>query len=216
MGEALSIKDMMKDLDTDKLVAELTAGLDLGMKLPEMDIELLGTIGTLETMESKRTLDGKPQTVSYVKSNQTGVMVTLLRYMVEVMKTPGNESLMTGFMSGGAEGSNDMFATYSAGIGDEMAKMTTDETVEWLYKLFFRERAVKEIKPKDDYLPTIIYEGKKDHTVLKGFFAVVIILGIGTLVAYKNRTRIERYIEDRKFKKKLKDDFLKKSEQEAK
>ena len=215
MGEALSIKDMMKDLDTDKLVAELTSGLDLGMKLPEMDIELLGTIGTLETMESKRTLDGKPQTVSYVKANQTGVLITILRYFVDVMKAPGNESLVTGFMSGGAEGGNDMFATYSAGIGDEMAKMTTDETVEWLYKLFFRERAVKEIKPKDDYLPTIIYEGEKEHPVLKGFFVAVIILAAATLVVYKKRTRIESFIEDMKYKKKLKDDFLKKSEQEA-
>jgi hypothetical protein len=118
-------------------------------------------------------------------------------------------------MAGGAEGGNDMFATYSAGIGDEMAKMTTDETVEWLYKLFFRERAVKEIKPKDDYLPTIIYEGEKEHPVLKGFFVAVIILAAATLVVYKKRTRIESFIEDMKYKKKLKDDFLKKSEQEA-
>ena len=216
MGDMLSAKDMMKELDTDKLMKELTSGLDLGINLPEFDLELLGTIGTLEAMESKRTLDGKPQTVSYVKANQTGVMVTLLRYMVEVMKMPGNESLMTGFMSGGAEGGNDMFATYSAGIGDELAAMTTDETVEWLYKLFFRERAVKEIKPQDNYLPTIIYEGEKENTVLKGFFITVIILAVGTLVVYKKRVRIERFIEDVKFKKKLKDDFLKKSEQEAK
>ena len=132
------------------------------------------------------------------------------------MKAPGNESLIKGFMGGGAEGGNDMFATYSSGIGDEMAKMTTDETVEWLYKLFFRERAVKEIKPQDDYLPTIIYEGKKENTALKGFIFVVIIVCAGELVFIKNRTRIERFIEDRKLKKKLKDDFLKKSEQEAK
>ena len=215
MGDMVDMS-AMKEIDTKKLISDLTADMDLGIKLPEFDLETLGSIGTLETMESKRTLNGSPVTISYVKANQTGILVTILRFMVEVMKAPGNESLLTGFMSGGAEGGNDMFATYSSGIGDEMAKMTTDETVEWLYKLFFRERAVKEIKPKDDYLPTIIYEGKKDHTVLKGFFAVVIILGIGTLVAYKNRTRIERYIEDRKFKKKLKDDFLKKSEQEAK
>lgn len=215
LGDMLSMKDMMKELDTEKLLSELTANMDLGMNLPEFDIEALGTIGTLETMESKRTFDGKPVTISYVKSDQTGIMVTLLRFMVEVMKTPGNESLMTSFMSGGAEGGNDMFATYSTGIGDEMAKMTTDETVEWLYKLFFRERAVKEIKPQDDYLPTIIYEGEKENTGLKVFFAIVIVLAVGTLVAYKNRIRIERFIEDQKFKKKLKDDFLKKSEQEA-
>lgn len=220
LGE-LGMSDMVdmsafKEVDTKKLVADLTADMDLGMKLPEFDIETLGTIGTLETMESKRTLDGKLVTISYVKANQTGIMVTLLRFMVEVMKTPGNESLMTGFMSGGAEGGNDMFATYSSGIGDEMAAMTTDETVEWLYKLFFRERAVKEIKPQDDYLPTIIYEAEKEHTGLKIFFGIVIVLAIGTLIVYKNKTRIERFIEDRKFKKKLKDDFLKKTEQEAK
>ena len=220
LGE-LGMSDMVdmsafKEVDTKKLVADLTADMDLGMKLPEFDIETLGTIGTLETMESKRTLDGKPVTISYVKANQTGVIVTLLRFMVEVMKAPGNESLITGFMSGGAEGGNDMFATYSSGIGDEMAAMTTDETVEWLYKLFFRERAVKEIKPQDDYLPTIIYEAEKENPGLKIFFVIVIVLAIGTLALYKNKARIERFIEDRKYKKKLKDDFLKKTEQEAK
>lgn len=215
MGDMVDMS-AMKEIDTKELISDLTADMDLGIKLPEFDFETLGSIGTLETMESKRTLDGKPVTISYVKSNQTGVIVTLLRYMVEVMKMPGNESLITGFMSGGAEGGNDMFATYSSGIGDEMAKMTTDETVEWLYKLFFRERAVKEIKPQDDYLPTIIYEAEKENTALKAFFVIVIILAIGTLVVYKKRVRIERFIEDVKFKKKLKDDFLKKSEQEAK
>ena len=141
---------------------------------------------------------------------------TVVRYMVEVMKAPGNESLVTGFMAGGAEGGNDMFATYSAGIGDEMAKMTTDETVEWLYKLFFRERAVKEIKPQDDYLPTIIYEAEKEHTVLKGFIFVVVILCVGELIFLKNRAKIERFIEDQKFRKKKKEEFEHKTEQEAK
>lgn len=215
MGDMVDMS-AMKEIDTKELISDLTADMDLGIKLPEFDFETLGSIGTLETMESKRTLDGKPVTISYVKSNQTGVIVTLLRYMVEVMKMPGNESLITGFMSGGAEGGNDMFATYSSGIGDEMAKMTTDETVEWLYKLFFRERAVKEIKPNDDYLPTIIYEAEKENSALKAFFIIVIILAVATFVVYKKRVRIERFIEDVKFKKKLKDDFLKKSEQEAK
>ena len=215
MEKALSMPGM-EEIDTDKLISELTSGLDLGMNLPEMDIELLGTIGTLETMESKRTFNGKPATVSYVRANQTGVLVTMLRYMVEVMKAPGNESLVTGFMSGGAEGGNDMFATYSAGIGDEMAKMTTDETVEWLYKLFFRERAVKEIKPQDDYLPTIIYEAEKEHTVLKGFIFVVVLLCVGELIFLKNRAKIERFIEDEKFRKKKKEEFEHKTEQEAK
>ena len=215
MGDMLDMS-AMKEIDTKKLISDLTADMDLGMNLPEFDIEALGTIGTLETMESKRTFDGKPMTVSYVKSDQTGVMVTLLRFMVEVMKAPGNESLITGFMGAGAEGGNDMFATYSSGIGDELAKMTTDETVEWLYKLFFRERAVVEIKPQDDYLPTIIYEPEKENTALKAFVAVVIILGIGTLVVYKKRAKIERFIEDQKYKKKLKDEFEQKSEQEAK
>ena len=151
-----------------------------------------------------------------MKSNQTGVMVTLLRFVVEVMKAPGNESLITGFMGAGAEGGNDMFATYSSGIGDELSKMTTDETVEWLYKLFFRERAVKEIKPEEDYLPTIIYEAEKDNSGLKTFVVIVILLGVGAFVTYKKRNKIERFIEDQKFKKKLKDEFQQKSEQEAK
>lgn len=214
MGDIADMSQL-EELDAKALMSSLTSQTDLGMNLPEFDLELLGTIGTLETMESKRTFNGQSATVSYVKANQTGVLITILRYFVDLMKAPGNESLITGFMSGGAEGGNDMFATYSSGIGEEMAAMTTDETIEWLYKLFFRERAVKVIKPQDDYLPTIIYEPKKENTALKGFVLVVIILCAGEIIFVKNRVRIERYLEDRKLKKKLEDEFQSKREQEA-
>ena len=39
MEKALSMPGM-EEIDTDKLISELTSGLDLGMNLPEMDIEL--------------------------------------------------------------------------------------------------------------------------------------------------------------------------------
>lgn len=214
MGE-LTDMSQLEDINLNELMTTLTKDMDLGMNLPEADISALGTIGQLKTVQSKRTYNGQPATVSYVEADQTGVLITILRYFVDVMKTPGNENMLTGFMGGGAEGGNDMFATYSSGIGEEMAAMTTDETVEWLYKIFFRERAVKEIKPQEDYLPTIIYEPAIVNTTGRNFVIFVIILCAAEVFLMKKHTRIERYFEDRKLKKKLKDEFDKNGEQEA-
>lgn len=214
LGDIIDLSEL-KGVDINKLVEEMTSGADLGMKLPKADVSLLGTIGQLKTMESKRTSGGQPVTISYVEADKTAVLVTILRYVVEVLKTPGNESLINGFMGGGAEGGNDMFATYSSGIGEEMAAMTTDETVEWLYKLFFRERAVKEEKVEDDYLPTIIYEPEIEDTTGRNFIIFMIVLCAAEIYVMKKTGRIERYFEDRKIKKKLKDEYEKNNEQEA-
>ena len=79
--------------------------------------------------------------------------------------------------------------------------MTTDETVEWLYKIFFRERPVVEVKPEEDYLPTIIYSPDKTIDdavpVLSGF---LVIAAVEVLIVF-NRKRINYYIEEMKVRK---------------
>ncbi len=182
------------ELDTDKIIDDLMAELDLGIKLPELDIKQFASMGTLVTVQTKRTQLAEPMTVQYLQADKTGVMVTLMRYGVEVLKTPGNESIVESFMSG-ANGDSDLFATYSSDIGTEMANMTVDETVEWLYKLFFRERATVEENKLEDYTPTIIYKEKKSVSggVVLGVMAVII--AAGAVAAYINRKKLMELLE---------------------
>lgn len=175
-------------LDTDAIIKELTAELDLGIKLPELDLEQFGSIGTLVSVQTKRTQLMQPMTVQYLQADRTGVLMTLLRYMVEVMKTPGNEGIVDSFMS--TNGDNEMFATYSADIETELAAMSVDETIEWLYKLFFRERATVEENNLEDYTPTIIYEDKSSISWGKVFGFTVPLLAVAALVAYKKREKL--------------------------
>lgn len=175
-------------IDTDKLIAELTKKLDLGVKLPEFDIKQFGTIGKLVPANTKRTQAGQPITIQYLQPDRTGVLITILRLVAQIMKTPGNEGIVDSFMSSTGE-ENDMFTTYSQGIGDEIAKMSIDETVEWLYKLFFRERAVVEEKDPD-YTPTVIYTENKSVNLIAvaGVFAALAAAAI--IVAMLNRDKL--------------------------
>ena len=195
MKDMLDISSLMGGMDMEKMMADMMGEIDLGMDLGDFDIKQFMTMGTLVTAESKRTVSGQPVSISYIKADQPAIVVTLLRFIADMMKNPGNEDMMMGFMGSGG---NDMFSSFSGGIGDEMAKMTTDETVEWLYKIFFRERATVEVKPESDYLPTIIYtpERSADEAVpvLSGF---LFIAAIEVIVILK-RKKITAYLQDRR------------------
>ncbi|MGN0487500.1 MAG: hypothetical protein ACI4GB_09750 [Acutalibacteraceae bacterium] len=207
MLEKLGMSDVLdlskiENIDLKELMGSMTENMDLGMKLPELDLAQFSGMGQTVTVESKRTYAGAPAQISYVKADQTAVLITFLRYLVEVMKTPGNENLMTGFMGG--SGDNAMFDTYASGIGEEMAAMSVDETVEWLYKLFFRERAVVEEKPDDNYLPTVIYVPAEQKGEGAWIYAVFGVAALAEVLLLKNREKISMFLEDRKFKKQSK------------
>ena len=188
------------ELDTDKIIDDLMAELDLGIKLPELDIKQFASMGTLVTVQTKRTQLAEPMTVQYLQADKTGVMVTLMRYGVEVLKTPGNESIVESFMSG-ANGDSELFATYSSDIGTEMANMTVDETVEWLYKLFFRERATVEENKLEDYTPTIIYKEKKSVSWGAVLGIMAVIIAAGAVAAYINRKKLMELVQKLKDRK---------------
>ncbi len=181
-------------IDTDKIIGELMGELDLGITLPALDLQQFGSMGTLVTAQTKRTQLMQPMTIQYLQADRTGVLITLLRYMVEIMKTPGNEGIIDSFMSS-SNGDSELFATYSQDIGTELAAMSVDETVEWLYKIFFRERATVEENELEDYTPTIIYKEKTKiewGTVL-GVTAAVI--AVGAVVAFINRKKLIELLE---------------------
>ena len=204
ISDLLDLNKLKESIDTDKLMSDLTAKLDLGIKLPELDLKQFGSIGTLVPAQTKRTQGGQPMTIQYLQSDRTGVLITLLRYLVEIIKMPGNEGLIDSFMTTSGEG-NDMFATYGADIGSQLAAMTTDETVEWLYKIFFRERAtVEESDP--DYTPTVIYVEDKSINPVPVIAGVLIVLAVAAVIAILNRDKITQFIASQKEKKAQKED----------
>ncbi|MBQ8503155.1 MAG: hypothetical protein IJ491_02635 [Clostridia bacterium] len=203
LSDMLNLSQITEGLDINSLMKDMLGSMELGMTLPDLDLNQFQGMGTLTSVASKRTQQGNQIMIYTVDSDQTAVLITLLRYFVGVMKTPGNEDMMTSFMGGSAEGGNDMFASYSGGITEELAAMTTDETVEWLYKIFFRERAVVEEKA-EDYLPTIIYEEEFKMPWGNIFTTLLFIVIIGLFLGLANRDRIRILLDELKEKKQLK------------
>ncbi len=183
-------------LDTEKLIGEL----DLGITLPPLDLQQFGSMGTLVTAQTKRTQMMQPMTVQYLQADRTGVLITLLRYMVEIMKTPGNEGIVDSFMAS-SNGDSDLFATYSQDIGTELAAMSVDETIEWLYKIFFRERATVEENNLEDYTPTIIYKEKNKINWGAVLGVTAAVVAVGAAVAFINRKKLLELIEKLKQRK---------------
>jgi hypothetical protein len=190
----------LMQIDTDAIVAELMGSLDLGIILPALDIAQFGSMGTLVTAQTKRTQLAQPMTIQYLQADKTGVLITLLRYMVQIMKTPGNEGIIDSFMTS-SNGDSDLFATYSQDIGTELAAMSVDETVEWLYKIFFRERATVEENNYEDYTPTIIYKEKKSVNLAAVLGVTAAVIATGAVLAFINRKKLLELIEKLKEKK---------------
>ncbi len=210
MLSKLGMQDMidlsgLTEIDIASLSKDLLSGEDMGITLPELDLSQFSSMGQLVTVNSKRTYFDAGTAISYLQADKPAVMMSFLRILVEVMKTPGNEDMVSSFIRGtSGEGGNDMFANFSGGIGDELSAMSVDETVEWLYKIFFRERAVEEEKPKEEYLPTIIYQPPKTNDVYIGVFALAAFIALGEVIFIKYRQQITEYLSDRKEKKKSK------------
>ncbi len=181
----LDVSSLTKQLDLNALMKNLTAGT--GMTIAEFDINVLGNMGTKTELTSKRVVDGKQVSYSYIQADRTGVLMTLLRVLAKTLKTPGNENLLMGSMGG----SNATFETYSASISEQFATMTEDELIEWLYNLLFKERAQIEIVVDENYSPTIIFaEPEKDYTpfyIAGGYLAFSAIV---IVIMYLKRKRL--------------------------
>ncbi|MBQ7005642.1 MAG: hypothetical protein IJN68_04355 [Clostridia bacterium] len=204
LSDMLDLSKITESINPDELISGLTEGLNLDINLPQLDIKQFGNIGTLVPAQTKRTQNGQPMTIQYLQADRTGVLITLLRYLVEIIKTPGNEGLVDSFMNTSGEG-NDMFATYGADIGNELAAMSTDETVEWLYKIFFRERATVE-QSDTDYTPTVIYEENTSINWTPIIVGVAVFVALALIVAMLNRDKIRDLIASAKDKKSPKED----------
>ncbi len=166
---------------------KLELGEGMSINLPALDIKAFGGMGSLVSAQSKRITGGQYSVVSYVQADRTAVMMTLLRYLVRIIKAPGNEGLMDSLMSSSLSG-NAAVATFAQNIKTELAAKNEDETVEWIYQLFFRERATVEESVTEEYTPEIKYEEKKDYK--KTVFTVIIVYVILEIIYFFNRKKI--------------------------
>lgn len=204
--ESLKKKDILAEL-SDKI-----PGITDEIKLSKPNLSSLAGIGDLVTAESKRTYQGSAAQYSYVKADKTAVLITLLRYFVGLMKDPANGDMMSGFM-GGSGDENDMFAQSAGGIMDQMKSMNTDETIEWLYKLLFRERAVSNTVQASEYTKEIIYQPKEESNTKQVVIPIIVVLAAAVVFLIIRRKRIKVLIENRKLKKAT--DTSSKSQQEV-
>lgn len=175
------------------------------IKIDEPNLSLIGTLGKLTEYQSKSTKsDGTAMTLYKVQSEPTAVIITILRYLIETLTKEENSKLLSSVMPSGdsQEGADAMFAQFSSGITEQLSSMTTDETVEWLYKLFFRERAVSNTAGKEEYIPTVIYKAspKVNFEIAS---PLIIVLVIAVIILITNRGKLKDFVEKRKKENKL-------------
>lgn len=177
--------------EAQKAITDMLSQSEMKLSLPQPDIKKLGSFGVLAKKQSKRTFNGTSAQYDYIEADGPAIMVTVLRFIVEALKDPANADALSGLMTGGGgeEGDMNVFAAFSGGIGTQFADMTTDEMIEWLYKLFFRERALAEPTTEGDYVPTVIYqETKKPIDIVKpAIKAAVIVLMIAVVLILQRK-----------------------------
>ena len=195
--------DEIKNTDILAKAQEAAASLAEGIDIGKPDLKKLEGMGEISAIKSKRTFNGKRTTAEYVKADQKAVLITALRYIIGLLGEDENGSLFDSFMGSG-EGSGGMFDQYSSGMGEEMAQMTTEETIEWLYKLFFRERAVVETT-QEEYTETIIYvENEKREFSKAPVIIIILVLIAAGAFAFVRRESIADYFAEIKERKKTK------------
>ncbi|MBQ9914167.1 MAG: hypothetical protein IJO73_08055 [Clostridia bacterium] len=194
---------VIEELDISTLATELIASLDIGITLPAVDVNYFASLGTPVQKQSKRTVSGQHATVTYIQSDMPALCVSLLRIMAQTIKDPANASLIDTLMETGSEvtgtvelpeGTEGIVDSFIQSVVDDINAMTVDEATEWLYKLFFRERATVTDTSEEDYMPTIIYKPKKNYTPVLTVLFCLMLIPVGIIV--RNKIRLRRMKED--------------------
>ena len=188
----------LPEMNMEEMMAEMMQGKDLGVDISSMDlsgfdINEYAKMGEIVTVQSKRVQGGEFVNISYVKADQTAIMVSLMRYIASVIKDP-EMNLMGSMMD--IAGDNEMVSGFAGGITEDLEKMTVDETVEWIYKLLFRERPIVEEQEKEEYLPTIIYQEKKSAEGTEIYFAFLFV-ALAEVIYLKKRNQINSFIKSK-------------------
>ena len=192
MENMLDVSEMI-DIDIEAILSDMLKDNEFGIDISSLDINEYAKMGEAVTVKSKRAVGSEFADITYIKADQTAIMVSIMRFLAEIMKDP--EADILGQLMGAA-GDNEMVASFVGGISEDLDSMTVDETVEWMYKLFFRERPIVEEPVQEDYLPTIIYEpdSKLDGT---GIYFAFLFIALAELIYIKERVRINRFLKRR-------------------
>lgn len=179
------LSELTKSLDLNTLMGSLLGGS--GIKMPEFDIKSLTALGTATERQSKSIINGEKQKYTYIEADRNGIIISLLKLVAKVLKTPGNETLLMGSMGSGGNMSFDV-----SSMTAQFEGMTEDEFIEWLYNLFFKERTKFEIVTDDEgYAPTIIYTPEqKDYTALYIFLGYLGVCAVVGAIFFINRKSI--------------------------
>ena len=183
------------EMDTSSITAsmnmnDLLGSLEngLGLKLKSADLKALYSYGETEVKESKQVLNGKNTTYTYIKADKEALLLTVLRYLVDTLKMPENKGALNGMMSGGGA---DSFALYASQIFEQFEAMTTDQIIEWLHNLLFKERVIVPLEEGEAYNPTIIYEEPPvDYTPFYIIGGVALFGAVVGLIFYLNRKKL--------------------------
>ncbi len=192
MENMLDMSEMM-NIDIESILSDMLKDNEFGIDISTLDINEYAKMGEAVTVKSKRAVGSEFADITYIKADQTAIMVSIMRFLAEIMKDP--EANILGQLMGAA-GDNEMVASFVGGISEDLDSMTVDETVEWMYKLFFRERPIVEEPVQEDYLPTIIYEPESKLDGTEIYFAFLFI-ALAELIYIKERVRINRFLKRR-------------------
>ena len=206
VSELLDTSEFTGVLNIKKMINDFMQNPELGVKLPELELDQFQGMGELTSVVSKRTMSGSQISIYAVKADQTAVIVTLMRYIVSVIKAPGNENLLSSFISSSEEMGGEMLTSFLSNLNEQINAMTVDETVEWLYDIFFAETVVVPDEPQEEYDPTIIYEDTEETVIESSFdiivIALIVIAGI-EILCIRNKNRISNYTSKKKENKKI-------------
>lgn len=182
---SLDATELTKSLDLNTLMGSMLKSS--GMNMPEFDIKEIARLGTATQKDSKSVVNGEKVKYTYIQADRNAIVLSLLKLVAKLLKTPGNENLLMGSMGSGGNMSFD-----TSSMTAQFEKMSEDEFIEWLYNLFFKERVQFEVVTNGEgYSPTIIYKpAEKDNTVLYLFLGYLGLCAVVGVIFLINRKRL--------------------------
>lgn len=191
----------LSSIDVNALIADLISGLGISFSFPELNLSQFEGMGELVTVDTKRTQSGSPIRIYAVEADQPAVMVTVLRFAVDTIKQPGNDSFILDLIGSNEEfGENSIINTFAQGIADKLNAMSVDEAVEWIYDVFFFERVTVDLGD-DDYVPEVKYVEKRKMPSDIVTTIILIFLMLAVVMILTNRDKIKFFLQDQKAKK---------------
>lgn len=192
----------LTNIDINALISTLLTDFGIDFSFANLNLSQFEGMGELVTVDSKRTQNGSAIKIYSVKADQPAVLVTVLRFAVETLKMPGNDSFIIELIGTNEElGSNSIVNTLVDGIADKITAMTVDETVEWVFDVFFYERVTVDLGTDDGYVPHVTYVEKHKMPSDLVTTVILIIFMLAAVMVLTNRDKIKFFLQDHKTKK---------------